>query len=154
MYGRPPVEKAKKVKLVCPQAAACYQSIQNKLHERRQELGGAATRTQFFTALWDRIDEAVEHVADGFKNLRQLSRFVGSDKRQKAEERSAEAVGGGEPLKLGWGAWEEVGDTCEEASAESCDHHMHGEDGSSISTSDAICQCEPAEGQGDGGGGH
>ena len=52
------------------------------------------------------------------------------------------------------GAWEEVGDTCEEASAESCDHHMHGEDGSSITTSDAICQCEPAGGQGDGGGGH
>ena len=51
-------------------------------------------------------------------------------------------------------AWEEVGDSCEEASVESCDHHMHGEDGSSISTSDAICQCEPAEGQGDGGGGH
>ena len=49
------------MKLVCPQAAACYQSIQNKLHERRQELGGAATRTQFFTVLWDRIDEAVEH---------------------------------------------------------------------------------------------
>ena len=40
-------------------------------------------------------------------------------------------------------AWEEVGDSCEEASVESCDHHMHGEDGSSISTSDAICQCEP-----------
>ena len=41
-------------------------------------------------------------------------------------------------------AWEEVGDSCEEASVESCDHHMHGEDGSSISTSDAICQCGPA----------
>jgi hypothetical protein len=39
------------------------------------------------------------------------------------------------------GAWEEVNDTCEEASAESCDHHMHGANGDAIITSDAICEC-------------
>ena len=48
------------------------------------------------------------------------------------------------------GAWEEVNDTCEEASAESCDHHMHGSDGGAIVTSDAICQCAPGKGSGGG----
>ena len=100
------LEKAKKVKLVCPQAAACYQSIQNKLHERRQELGGAATRTQFFTVLWDRIDEAVEHVADGFKNLRQLSRFV--EKRVDAERKLAASVMEMCTGSTGWGAGRSV----------------------------------------------
>ena len=61
------LEKTKKVKLECPQANQCYQSIQNKLHERRQEQG--LTRTQHFTVLWDRIDETVAHVANGFNNL-------------------------------------------------------------------------------------
>ena len=50
------------------------------------------------------------------------------------------------------GAWEEVGDTCQEASTESCDHHMHDASGAATATSDAICECEP--GPADTGGGH
>ena len=57
------LEKASKIKLECPQASQCYQSIQNKLHERRQELTGQGTsRTQHFTVLWVRICSRLAHV--------------------------------------------------------------------------------------------
>lgn len=93
------LEKAKKIKLECPQANQCYQSIQNKLHERRQELG--LTRTQHFTVLWDRIDETVSHVASGFGNLKQLRLFV--EKRAEAERKLAGSVMEMCSGSTGWG---------------------------------------------------
>ena len=96
------LEKASKIKLECPQASQVYQSIQNKLHERRQELTGQGTsRTQHFTVLWDRIDEAVSHVSSGFGNLKQLARFV--EKRAEAERKLAGSVMEMTSGSTGWG---------------------------------------------------
>jgi hypothetical protein len=97
--GNTILEKTKKIKLECPQANQCYQSIQNKLHERRQEHG--VTRTQHFTVLWDRIDETVAHAANGLNNLKQLRLFV--EKRADAERKLAGSVMEMCSGSTGWG---------------------------------------------------
>ena len=83
------LEKARTVKLECPQPGNLYQAIQNKIHEVNQDAANAI-RTHHFSVLWDFIDETVAYVKNGFSNLKQLERFV--RKRAEAERELAGKV--------------------------------------------------------------